>query len=89
MNAPHPPELDLDRGLADLVSGAARGRLAPAAITPETPLGSGGAALDSVELLELVVSIEERFAVEVEPEDLTRLDTFARLVDLVAARLPR
>ena len=51
-------------------------------------LVGGGVALDSIEILELVVVIEERLGVELGTADLTpaNLETFARLAALVDAR---
>lgn len=43
----------------------------PDEITPATPLVEGGLNLDSVNLLELIVLIEEEFGVTVEDEDLS------------------
>lgn len=40
-------------------------------LTPDTPLLEGGLELDSVELLELIVGIEEAFRTTVEDDELT------------------
>ncbi len=43
----------------------------PAKVTPDTPLIEGGLGLDSVNLLELIVAIEEHFGITIEDEDLS------------------
>ena len=58
----------------------------PADAGPDTPLAEGGFWLDSVEMMELVVSCEEEFAVIFEGEtDLTSesLHTIRSLADLI------
>ncbi len=76
--------------LAELVAMAARGRVAPAELEPSTPLLKGGVALDSVEVLELVVSLEERYGIELRPDELAHhLHTFERLEAVVSARRGR
>lgn len=75
--------------LADIIATVTQGRVEAASIAPETVLVDGGVALDSLEILELVVVIEERLGVELDTADLTpaNLGTFARLTALVDARV--
>lgn len=48
------------------------------------------AGLDSMAVMQLVVAVEDRFEIELGPEDLTRanLATPATLAAVIAARLP-
>lgn len=68
--------------LAELVEVATHGRIAAATLGRDSSLAS----LDSVEVLELVVVLEERFAIRLDERDLVRAnwETFGHLVDLVA-----
>ena len=43
---------------------------APADAGPDTPLGDGGFALDSVEILELIVATEIEWGIEIDPKAL-------------------
>ena len=51
------------------------------ALTWETPLAEGGVDMDSVKLLQLVVSAERTFGVEIEDDELSR-DVVATLGSL-------
>ena len=68
------------------VAGPAR---TPADAGPETPLGTGGFWLDSVDLVEVAVACEHEFGLEFEGEtDLTReaLATARSLAGLIAEK---
>jgi acyl carrier protein len=77
--------------LAELIGTVSRDRIRSSELAPETSLVDGAAALDSVQVLELVVAVEERFGVELRAEDFQRggLATFGQLTELVAARCAR
>ena len=64
------PMDEFEARIARLLTKSARldGRVA---LTPDTPLLEGGLELDSVELLELVVAIEEAFGTTIEDNELT------------------
>ena len=59
----------------------------PAALTPTTPLITGG-VLDSIATLKLVSFLEERYRIELEPHevDADNLDTLESIDRLVAAK---
>ena len=82
---------ELAKTLAELVAVAARGRVEAAQLEADTALLTTGVALDSVEVLELVVSIEERLGVELTQDDLAPVHwaSFAALLRLVQGRLAR
>ena len=57
--------------------------LDPSSISEDEPLFGGGLGLDSVDALELVVSLERDFGITVPSEDVGR-DAFANLKNLTA-----
>lgn len=78
--------LERVRALVGRMAGPAR---TPADAGPETPLGEAGFWLDSVEMMELVVSCEEEFGVVFQGEtDLTpeALSTLRSLADLISSK---
>ncbi len=62
----------------------------PAALTPTTPLITGG-ILDSIATLKLVSFLEETFRIELEPHevDADNLDTLDAIRRLVTAKVQR
>jgi acyl carrier protein len=80
------PLVERVRALVARMAGRER---TPADAGPDTPLAEGGFWLDSVEMMELVVSCEEEFAVVFEGEtDLTpeTLGTVRSLADLIRSK---
>ena len=79
---------DLRGTLAALVAAQANPPCAPSALDDLTPLFAGGLEVDSVGVLELVVSLEERFGVTLSAEEVggESFATFGRLLALVAGR---
>lgn len=75
--------------IADFVR-VIRPDLAAHSIAVDTPLIEGGVNMDSVNLLELLVMVEEEFSVTVEDEDLSvdLLRDVRSLGAFVQARLP-
>jgi acyl carrier protein len=84
MSPPAPVRPELGAMLAAMAHPA----LDPAGLTDETPLFEGGLALDSVDVLEVVVLLEERFGVAVSAEQVVgeEFATFGRLVAFVTER---
>lgn len=58
----------------------------PAQVTPEARFGDDLDA-DSLDLVELVMGLEERFDIEVPEEDLEGVTTVGQAVDLVLAKV--
>ena len=85
---------DVEREIAGILTKDLVGIDAGAPLTGATPLIEGGLNLDSVNLLELLVRIEETFGITVEDEDIRAelFTTIESLADFVrqkqAARLP-
>lgn len=74
------------RGVVEQIAGPRR---IPPEVGPETRLWDGGFWLDSVELLQVVVACEERFAIAFDAtQDLTpqALETLATLTALIRAK---
>jgi acyl carrier protein len=63
----------LARVLATVIRIAGTSRTPPDA-GPETSLAEGGFGLDSVDMLELIVSCEQEFGIELDPKALLRAD---------------
>jgi acyl carrier protein len=61
------------RVLATVIRIAGSSRTPPDA-GPETSLADGGFALDSVDMLELIVSCEQEFGIELDPKALLAAD---------------
>ena len=77
--------------IRDLVEQVAGSRRIPAQVGPETRLSEGGFWLDSIELLQVVVACEERFAIVFDPaREFTpgALETLESLSALVRAKNP-
>jgi acyl carrier protein len=77
---------ELRRIVTEVVGGAR----APAEVDRDTPLGEGGFWLDSVELLEVIVACEEKFAITFEPgEDLIgpKLSCLGTLAEVIRGRI--
>ena len=57
-------------------------------VETETPLFNGGLNLNSIQLLELTVSIEDFYGNEIDPDDLTEENfaTISSLIDLIKRR---
>lgn len=75
----------MDGHLAAVVSilqRESRGALQPGEITGETPLFEGGFELDSLALLETILSIEEWAGIRLREEDVTQ-EMFATVADVV------
>jgi acyl carrier protein len=72
---------DVEREIAGILTKDLAGIAAGAPLTAETPLIEGGLNLDSVNLLELLVRIEETFGVTVEDEDI-RAELFTSIGSL-------
>ena len=54
-------------------------------VTPDLT-SEGHEAWDSVQHLNIVVALEERFGVELEPEDIDKMRSVRRIAGVVAAR---
>jgi acyl carrier protein len=57
----------------------------PEQITDDQPLFGRGLGLDSLDALELVVSIEEEFEVSVSDDDVSTLSTINKIADYIEA----
>lgn len=57
---------------------------APADVTPDATYGALG--LDSLDVVELVLIVEEQLAIRVDDEELQSIRTLQQLADLLAAK---
>lgn len=72
---------DQIRTLASDIFGVPAGQITPAS-TPETI-----ETWDSIQHLNLVLALEEKFAVELSPEDIEQMKTIGEVIKLVEAKL--
>jgi acyl carrier protein len=77
---------DVANGLREIM--AARLGLPPEQLVPEARLVED-LGLDSLDAVELAISVERKFDIEVPEEELTKLKTVADMVALVESRLPQ
>lgn len=95
------PDVDLvsiKQGLKDLIVERLKLEIAPSSIGDAVPLfgandgQEGGLALDSVEALEIVVGIEERWGVAIQDDSMASefysIDTLSSLVERLLAERP-
>ena len=75
---------DVANGLREIM--AARLGLPPEQLVPEARLVED-LGLDSLDAVELAISVERKFDIEVPEEELTKLKTVADMVALVESRL--
>lgn len=75
---------DVADGLREIMS--ARLGLPPEQLVPEARLVED-LGLDSLDAVELAISVERKFNIEVPEEELTKLKTVADMVALVESRL--
>jgi acyl carrier protein len=75
---------DAANGLREIM--AARLGLPPEQLVPEARLVED-LGLDSLDAVELAISVERKFDIEVPEEELTKLKTVADMVALVESRL--
>ena len=75
---------DVADGLREIM--AARLGLPPEQLVPEARLVED-LGLDSLDAVELAISVERRFDIEVPEEELTKLKTVADMVALVESRV--
>ena len=75
---------DVADGLREIM--AARLGLPPEQLVPEARLVED-LGLDSLDAVELAISVERKFDIEVPEEELTKLKTVADMVALVQSRL--
>jgi acyl carrier protein len=82
---------ELRQELGGILAAMAHPQVDAASLTDATPLFEGGLALDSVDALELVVMLEERFGVAANADQVAGEDfaTFGRLVAFVGDHLSR
>jgi acyl carrier protein len=79
--------------IRDLVEAVAGPRRVPSHVGPETRLSEGGFWLDSIELLQVVVACEERFAIVFDPtreltaSALETLESLSALIRTKGARI--
>ena len=77
---------DVASGLREIM--AARLGLQAEQLVPEARLVED-LGLDSLDAVELAISVERKFDIEVPEEELTKLKTVADMVALVESRLPK
>ena len=77
---------DVASGLREIM--AARLGLPAEQLVPEARLVED-LGLDSLDAVELAISVERKFDIEVPEEELTKLKTVADMVALVESRLPK
>ena len=77
---------DVANGLKEIM--AARLGLPVEQLVPEARLVED-LGLDSLDAVELAISVERKFDIEVPEEELTKLKTVADMVALVESRLPK
>ena len=75
---------DVAEGLREIM--AARLGLPPEQLVPEARLAED-LGLDSLDAVELAISVERKFDIEVPEEELTKLKTVADMVALVESRV--
>ena len=80
----------LRREVKDLLTAGLRLQIAPADIPDDTPIFGGTLGLDSIDALELVVLIEDRFQVSIPDEEVGRraFGSVNALVDFILAERP-
>ena len=82
----------LQADLAQTIVTALKLEMAAAEIDPEAPLFVEGLGLDSIDALEIAVSVSERYRVQLRSDDPNNKRIFASLRSLaehIAAHLPR
>jgi acyl carrier protein len=82
------PPASLRAELGAILAAMAHPPVDPANVIDEMPIFGGGLALDSVDVLEVVVLLEERFGVAVSADQVVgeEFATFGRLVAFVSDR---
>ncbi len=80
----------LRREVKDLLTAGLRLQIAPADIPDDTPIFGETLGLDSIDALELVVLIEDRFQVSIPDEEVGRraFGSVNALVDFILAERP-
>ncbi|HEY7139982.1 MAG TPA: acyl carrier protein [Methylomirabilota bacterium] len=78
------PTQDVAEGLREIM--AARLGLPPEQLVPQARLVED-LGLDSLDAVELAISVERKFDIEVPEEELTKLKTVADMVALVESRM--
>ena len=80
----------LRREVTDLLTAGLRLQIAPADIPDDTPIFGETLGLDSIDALELVVLIEDRFQVSIPDEEVGRraFGSVNALVDFILAERP-
>jgi acyl carrier protein len=82
----------LEADLAQTIVAALKLEMSAAEIDPEAPLFVDGLGLDSIDALEIAVSVSERYRVQLRSDDPNNKRIFASLRSLaehIAAHLPR
>lgn len=64
-----PAQLDLEREVASLLVEALNLTVAPGDIDPVAPLFGEGLGLDSIDMLEIALSVSKKYGVELRSED--------------------
>ncbi len=64
-------------------------RFRPEEIDPDVPLFVSGLGLDSVDALEVVITVEREFGVEIPDGDVPNIRTINCIADFVLANRPR
>ena len=76
---------ELNERIKTLVVNALALTCEPGQITDDQPLFGRGLGLDSLDALELVVSIEEQFEVSVNDDEVSSLSTINKIADYILA----
>lgn len=91
-NASNSDIATLQADLAQTIVTALKLEIAAAEIDPEAPLFDEGLGLDSIDALEIAVSVSERYRVQLRSDDPNNKRIFTSLRSLaehIAAHLPR
>lgn len=74
----------MEREIADLVVDALQLEMEPAEIDPKAPLFGDGLELDSIDALELGVSLSKKYKLQIKAEDEQTREIFSSLGALAA-----
>lgn len=67
-----------------VISTLALEEITPEEIGPETPLFGGGVGLDSVDALELAVSLQKQYGIKLDPKDESSITALSSLRNLAS-----
>ncbi|MDR3636196.1 MAG: acyl carrier protein [Isosphaeraceae bacterium] len=80
--------LETMNSLYEIVEEEWPGQVPPGGLAPEMPIFYGGIGLDSVDGATLILSLEEKFGIEIDPETISMdvFETVGALCDFIELR---